>query len=369
MRNRSSALLAVLLAGCAAVPLDSSAIPHPSSRGGPAVAAPYPYREAVGVIHIHSTYSDGLKPVEAIARIANAQELDFLIFTDHDTLRGRREGKEGWHGETLVLIDEEISTKGGHYLALGLAREVPRLEDARWTIEAVSRQGALGFIAHPFWPRRPWKDLDAHGMTGLEIYSAVQDVTEENVLLLGFWTIFTGSEFSLIQWLNRPSETLALWDRMLARGERVVGIGSPDAHGLRRWGLQLGPYATMFKLVRDHLLVRELSRPAIYDALAKGRLFVAHDLVADARGFTFLAVRRNALEGVMGDQVKWRRDLRLYAYLPSPGKMSLFRDGKPVAEAAGQHGWFPVSGPGIYRLEATRKGKPWIYSNPLYVIE
>lgn len=355
------------LAGCAALPLESPVIPHPSSRSGP--ASGHRYREVVGVIHVHSHYSDGRLPVESIAKIARTQELDFLIFTDHDTLQGRREGKAGWYGRTLVLIDEEISTNGGHYLGLRLLQEVPRKQDARWTMEAVSAQGGLGFVAHPFWKRRLWKEPEVREITGLEIYSAVEDVTEENLLKLALWTILTGSEFSLIQWLDRPSESLAWWDRMLKEGDRVVGIGSPDAHGLRRFGLRLGPYATMFKLVRNHLLVPEISKEALYEALTKGHLFVAHDLVADAKGFVFLASRRGSVEGVLGDQVKAQPDLRLYVYLPSRGTVIFLKDGEKIAEAEGQHGWLESVTPGVYRVEATREGRPWIYSNPIYVIE
>ena len=323
------------------------------------------------MIHIHTTYSkDGLGLLEEVVKIGQNQGLDYLIFTDHDNLQGKRDGKEGWHGKTLVLIDEEISTKEGHYLALRMGqKEVPRLQSPRWTIEAVSAQGALGFVAHPFWRRRPWKDLDVRGMTGLEIYNAPQDVSEENILWMGFWTIFTGSEFSLTNWLDRENDAMALWDRWLSRGERVVGIGSPDAHGLRRFGFHLGPYSSLFRLVRNHLLVKEVSPAEIYRAIAQGHLFVAHDLVGEARGFVFLAVRRKSVEGVMGDEVKRGGGLKLYAYLPSPGEMALLKDGRIVAKAEGQHGWFEVPSPGIYRLEATRKGKPWIYSNPIYVIE
>ena len=358
---------ALLLAGCAAIPLESTTIPHPSSRVRAAVQ--HEYREAVGVIHIHSAYSDGQLPVDRIAKIGSAQGLDYLIFTDHDTLQGRRENKQGWHGKTLVLMDEEISTDGGHYLALRVANEVPRLQNPRWTMEAVSAEGGLGFIAHPFWPRRPWVDPGIRGVTGVEIYSAVDDIGGKKILWLGPWLILTGSEFSITNWLTRQKKALEFWDRMLARGDRVVGIGSPDAHGLRRWGLRLAPYATSFRLVRNHLLVKEISEAAIYDALSKGHAFVAHDLVAEAKGFSFMAVEQNKVQGIMGDSVKWRKGLKLYAYLPSPGNLVLFKDGKAAAKERGQQIWFEVSGPGIYRIEANRDGKPWIYSNPIYVIE
>ncbi len=342
--------------GCAVLPLESSRIPHPSARVGPLVDSGY--REAVGVIHIHSTYSDGSLPLEAIAKIANAQNLDFLIVTDHDTLQAKRDGKEGRYGNTLVLVGEEVSTEGGHYLALRVGKEIPRQRDPQWTIEAVSAQGGLGFIAHPFWPRRPWKDFGVRGFTGMEIYNAVQDVSEENPIWLGFWTVMVGSEFSLLNWLDRSEESLALWDQLLLQGNRVVGIGSPDAHGLQRFGLRLGPYGTMFRLVRTHLLLKDLSAQALYDALSRGHAFVGHDLVADTRGFIFAALRGKSVCGVMGDSVKYGPGLQLYAYLPSPGEIVLFKDGKETSRAQGQHAVFPLTSPVIYRVEATRKGKP-----------
>ena len=156
---------------------------------------------------------------------------------------------------------------------------------------------------------------------------------------------------------------------MLARGEPIVGIGSADAHGLRRFGLYLGPYAAIFKMVRTHLLVRELSADEIYKALSQGHAFVAHDIIADARRFTFLAVFQNSVKGIMGDQIKYQPGLRFYAYLPSPGQIVLMRDGRILETANGQHAWFETPGPGIYRVEVTRKGKPWIYSNPIYVVK
>ena len=47
--------------------------------------------------------------------------------------------------------------------------------------------------------------------------------------------------------------------------------------------------------------------------------------------------------------------------------MLFLKNGSTVAEFKGQHGWLDVFQPGVYRLEATREGKPWIYSNPIYV--
>jgi len=327
----------------------------------------------VGVIHVHSCYSDGQLPIERIADVAERQNLDFLILTDHNTLKGRREGKAGWFTETLlVLVDEEISTAAGHYVALRVPEEVKSRERASWTVQEVRRLGGLGFIAHPFWKRKPWDEPEIGGITGLEIYNAVADVSDENPLALGLATLFLGSEATLAWWLDRPEQELHLWDQRLARGDRIVGIGSADAHGLTWFGLRLGPYSSFFKLVRDHLLVKEgrVSEQSIYEAIEQGHLFVAHDLIADARGFLFAAVESNGdVRGIMGDRVKWKAGLKLYAQLPSPGEIRFLKNGEEAASVTGQEGWLPAEGPGVYRVEVARKAKPWIYSNPIYVIE
>ncbi len=381
-----SAGLTVLLSGwasgCAFLPLESHVVPGYPDRIGPEVA--HDYREAVGVIHVHSRYSDGGWPVERIAQAANAQKLDFLILTDHNTLRGRADGKQGLHGRTLVLVDEEISTRGGHTLALRLPREVESGRDPQATVDAVAAAGGLGFIAHPFSRRSSWTAPEAAGMTGLEIYSLREDVEDENPLILGPWALLTGADFSMPAWLDRPTELLAYWDRLLARGGKVVGIGSSNAHGLQRFGLRLAPYGTTFKMVRNHLLIRgELTGPAVYEALEQGRLFVAHDVVSEGNGFLFAAVegrqaqasqgrqagRGGQIKAVMGEEVRFSPALKLYVYLPRPGRIRLFRSGAPVGEGKGQHAWFTPAGPGVYRVEATRRGRAWIYSNPIYVIE
>jgi len=325
----------------------------------------------VGVIHVHSVYSDGTGTVEEIARTADRQGLDFLILTDHNTLRSKAEGKEGRHDRTLVLIGDEISTAGGHYLALRVPREIPAREEAQWTMEQVSAAGGLGFIPHPFWKKSPWKGPVDQGFTGIEIYNAADDATSEKFPLFpGFWTVATGSDFSIVQWLDRPAPALAFWDRMLAEGRHVIGIGGADAHGLRWMGLRLAPYSAVFKLVRNHLLIDgDLTPAAVYEALEKGHLFVAHDIIADASGFQFLAVKEEAVIAIMGDQVRGPKGLKLIVYLPSPGEILLLRGGREAARLSGQHLELASPEPGVYRVEARRKGRPWIYSNPIYVLE
>ena len=58
--------------------------------------------EYIGALHAHSIFSDGSGEVADIARLADESGLDFLILTDHNTLRALKEGYEGWYNNTLL---------------------------------------------------------------------------------------------------------------------------------------------------------------------------------------------------------------------------------------------------------------------------
>ena len=67
--------------------------------------------EYVGAIHMHSVFSDGSGEVKDIARSADESGLDYIILTDHNTLRALKEGFEGWYNNTLLLVSEAAGGK------------------------------------------------------------------------------------------------------------------------------------------------------------------------------------------------------------------------------------------------------------------
>ena len=72
---------------------------------------------------------------------------------------------------------------------------------------------------------------------------------------------------------------------------------------------------------------------------------------------------------MMGEEVHLTAALKLQGELPGPAeKIVLSRDGDQVSAAENtQTAEFAPTEPGSYRLEAYRKGHPWILSNPVYV--
>ncbi|MBI2496190.1 MAG: PHP domain-containing protein [Candidatus Omnitrophica bacterium] len=328
------------------------------------------YEDYAGVIHIHTTYShDAMGTFEEAVRVANAQRLDYLVITEHNTLQPLRDGKQGWHGATLVLIGMEISTRGGHYLALNVTEEIDRFKlTTQQIIDEVNRQGGVGFIAHPYFKKGRWKDWTVTRFTGIEGYNVAHDTLDENKLRLALWTISAPAEPFYLSILDRPYDPLAKWDELIRRHGRIVGIGASDAHEFHLFGLTFAPYTIMFQLSRTHLLIQgPLTPEKAYDALRAGHAYFSIELSAEAKGFSLAADNGKRVLGIMGDEVLLEPDLRLTAWLPAPAQLSLFKDGQLIATTTDQAWHVPVTQPGAYRLEAARHDKPWIFSNPIYV--
>ena len=362
---------ALTLTGCSVV-----RVPRLHLAMHPPAAATVPgiddgYEDYVGVMHIHTTYShDAHGTLEEAIRAANAQHLDYIIVTEHNNLRPLREGKQGWHGGTLVLIGMEISAKGGHYLALNVTDEVDRERlTTQAVIDEVNRQGGFGFIAHPYFEQRRWTDWSVSGFTGIEAYNVAHDTLDENRMRLILWTLASTPEAFYLSLIDRPYDPLTTWDALIPRHKRVVGIGAADAHQINVLGIKFAPYDIMFRLIRTHVLapLTTLTPDGVYDALRAGHAYFAIELIAPAKGFAFAAYRGKALAGIMGDEVLFTPDLTLKVVVPSPAEVILFKDGTPIKGERSQALDVPVDTPGVYRIEVTHHGKPWIFSNPIYV--
>jgi hypothetical protein len=336
--------------------------------------------EYVGAIHIHSEYSDGTKPIPEIARIAQTVGLDYLLFADHMTLKPLRDGHEGWHDRVLVLIGYEINDRDdrNHYLAFDVDRVLDESLSAPEYVREIHRRGGLGFIAHPHevrqafdkFPPYPWTHWEVDEFDGIEIWNHMSEwmegLTKANRLRMIL------SPRKLLK--GPPEATLKKWDQLNAR-RSVVGIGAIDVHAYPyRFGpftIIIFPYKVQFKSIRTHLLLAEpLSgdtegdKRAIYAALRDGRAFVSNYRWGDARMFRFWAEGRGGT-AQMGESIFCARGVDLVAQAPVECRLLLVRDGQMVAESFGRELFHCTDHPGVYRVEAHRRGRGWIYSNPI----
>ncbi|MFJ4517815.1 CehA/McbA family metallohydrolase [Streptomyces sp. NPDC088816] len=95
---------------------------------GPAFVPHHPPRRAKGRghdwyrgdCHLHTVHSDGKRLPAEVAAGARAAGLDFIVSTDHNTSSAHAVWGEHAGPDLLIIPGEEVTTRNGHWLALGL---------------------------------------------------------------------------------------------------------------------------------------------------------------------------------------------------------------------------------------------------------
>jgi predicted metal-dependent phosphoesterase TrpH len=107
-------------------------------------------------LHIHTVASDGTATVTAILEHVERQtDLAVIAITDHERIDAALAAKaiavdRGLRVE--VVVGEEVTTLGGHLLALYIDRQIRPYRSLRTTIAAVHEAGGLAIPAHPLVP-------------------------------------------------------------------------------------------------------------------------------------------------------------------------------------------------------------------------
>ena len=107
-------------------------------------------------LHIHTLASDGTAgAVEILDHVARAGDLDVIAITDHERIDAALVARAMARDRGLpfeVVIGEEVTTLGGHLLALWIERPVRPFRTLRTTIAAIHDEGGLAIPAHPLVP-------------------------------------------------------------------------------------------------------------------------------------------------------------------------------------------------------------------------
>jgi predicted metal-dependent phosphoesterase TrpH len=106
-------------------------------------------------LHIHTLASDGTSGVEEILAHAVDAGLDVVAITDHERIDAALAARAVTRARGLpieVVVGEEVTTRGGHLLALFIEEPVRPLRSLRSTIAAIHEQGGLAIPAHPLVP-------------------------------------------------------------------------------------------------------------------------------------------------------------------------------------------------------------------------
>ena len=340
------------------------------------------YYEYQGAIHIHTTDSDGNASLEEVARLAEETGLDFIMLSDHMTLRSRQAGKEGFYGKTLALIGYEHNDPEdcNHYLLFNIDDVLPAEMTAQEYVKAGNDKGALGIIAHPDevrprtgkFPSYPWLAWDADQFDGIEIWNQMSEWMEKLTPFNKLKMIFSPRKF-----MKSPTDrVLQIWDDANRR-RKIVGIGGVDAHAfpykIGPFKIIIFPYKVQFRSIRNYLLLKEeLSKDPgraahqVYSALKEGNVFIANCRWGDASGFSFTA-KRGEERVISGGRLESHQDSVINVSLPQRGSIRLFADGICVSQTKSDSlNYMPLHN-GLYRVEVYKGSKGWIFSNHIRI--
>jgi hypothetical protein len=384
--------------------------------------APRPgnYRDYRANLHVHSAFShDSRGKIDEIVAAARAVGTKVVMFTEHpaDTYDFFKDGHQGIRDGVLLVPGAEMKgllvypTQSLGGIDGGTPQELSDL---------VRGRGGLVFLSH-LEERMDW---EIEGLTGVEIYNTHADFKDEKNMIAAMrnplW-LFTSAELfrkypqeAFSGLLDYPADYLRRWDELCEKAPHT-GVSANDSHqnvglvirlgegnkaqfedglGKKLFEIDAGSNAALQPLLKDqktgdilfelrldryehslrhvgtHLLMNELTRDAVWEALEAGRAYVAFDWLADATGFDFAAVSGTARHE-MGSRLAFEEGLRFRGQAPLSGDWKLVRHGKVIAESIATTFDFAVTEPGNYRVEVwlTIAGEKtiWILSNPIYI--
>ncbi|MCB0115571.1 MAG: CehA/McbA family metallohydrolase [Caldilineaceae bacterium] len=202
-----------------------------------------------GDLQSHTVHSDATGTLEQLIAKARSLDLDFLAVTDHNTV-SHHPFLPAFAGDDLLLIrGQEVTTYYGHMNVWHTSRWCDfrsRTDaDIAAIIELAHGEGALCSINHPKQGGPAWEYTTDLPVDSMEVWQG--------------------------PWPHRNTESLALWDRLLAQGRRLPAVGGSDYHcpsGEDTNLLRLGQPTTWVK-------VHERSVEAVLAAIAAGRATIS----------------------------------------------------------------------------------------------
>ena len=162
-----------------------------------------------GDLHSHSHHSEAQGSLHDLLTAAQAQGLDFLAITEHNTVSHLVE-MAGWPEppSPLVIPAMEFTTYHGHANTLGIRRWHDfrrRTPEQMAALRAeVQAEGALFVVNHPKVTGPPWEWGDEAQADAIEVWQQP-------------WHVFN-------------YQSLAVWDQLLKQGHRLTAVGGSDKH-------------------------------------------------------------------------------------------------------------------------------------------
>ena len=341
------------------------------------------YYQYSGAVHIHTTESDGTKKIEDVIAIGQDAKLDFMMFADHMTLSNRDNGHEGLYNKMLVVIGYEHNDEADehHYLLFESPQVYPNEMTASEYVKAGAEDNAFGILAHPDeirshmseYPPYPWRDWNAKGFNGIELWNQMSEWMEK-------LTKYNKLPMSLSprkSMVGPTDRVLKVWDDYNIQS-KMVGIAGVDAHEFQvkigPMNLKIFPYKVHFRCLRTHIILPEkmsddfeTAKRQLYDALYECRVYISNIRWGNADSFEFYA-RNNSEKVISGGTLTNSDNSQLVAKLPSHATLKLVHNGKYILEAHTDYFEYNDLQAGVYRVEAWKGKRGWIFSNHIRVV-
>ncbi len=379
-----------------------------------------PYKEYRANLHVHSAFShDSRGTIEEIVAAAKRAGTEILLFTEHPAPHYDffKDGHQGIRDQVLLVPGAEMngmlvypteSVKGAQGLT---TQDVSTM---------VQRKGGLTFLSH----LEERMKLEVPDLTGVEIYNIHAIFKDQKKLVSSIknplWLAKTGplinqypqEAYSALH--EYPGNYLTRWDELCQRRPHT-GVSANDAHqnvgmkikrtegnkariesslgekllevdagllsaffplpketksGAEIFRMQLDGYEYALRHAATHLLMKNQSKEATWEALKTGRAFVGFDWMANSRGFDFY-LKQGKKRWEMGEKMPWTEGLSLVGKAPLEGHWKIFHNGKVIQESDGSDLNRVITQPGVYRAEVwlnmVGESRIWILSNPIYV--
>lgn len=336
---------------------------------------------ALGVIHIHSIFSDGTGDIDTISKAAKKAGLDWIIITDHNSF----EIKEGFYNGVYVIKGEELSPKDNknHYIALGINRNITPACDVQLNIDAVRENGGFGVAAHPYesdkrknpYPPIKWTDKNAIP-DGVEIWNWFSQwadkLNDKNLFTLAYAYLF---KHNLVKEPYR--KTLDWWDNLNNCQDKIFpATGGGDIHALKiskyLIPVTVFPYETIFRTITNVLSLDEplskdfeTGKKQILNAIKSGRNLIVNRKVS--KYIPQFIVSNSKATVCSGEKIALDANTLCTVNTKRNSLIKVFRDGIEIQNIVSQNLKLLLNKVGKYRVEIKIKDRGFAYSNPVIV--
>ena len=145
-------------------------------------------------LHVHTCYSeDGHTTLEELVDIARMRNLGCIAVTDHNSFEAYEHLKDI---EDIIFVPgEEVSSAGGHIVALGIDRHIQSGLSIKETVDLIHEAGGIAIVAHPY---RMWNGIgpeniipEFDGIEAMNARSVPKDNRRSNKLAREFGKAIT----------------------------------------------------------------------------------------------------------------------------------------------------------------------------------